>query len=255
MQRKKETMIARYGDRQTFLSKFNPDLQMRICKDKQLCFFGDAPVLSELNMTYGEMTATMWLIPQLYDLSEYCGCKEKLQGRPLEQCASVIAAEFFYLKVSELMLFFHRFKSGRYGRFYGSVDPMVITTALRTFLTERVTEIEERDKREKEIADREARKGAITYEEYVARNGRMENITADPLRNPIAAVARPQRTERKAMTEDELLKMAHDIVNNIYNADESTMDSFRKAFRRYANADPEDYLKTHSGNPQRDSRP
>lgn len=35
------------------------------------------------------------------------------------------------------MLFFHRFKAGRYGRFYGSVDPLVITTALREFLRDR----------------------------------------------------------------------------------------------------------------------
>jgi len=159
-------MIARYGDRQTFLSKFNPDLQMRICKDKQLCFFGDAPVLSELNMTYGEMTATMWLIPQLYDLSEYCGCKEKLQGRPLEQCASVIAAEFFYLKVSELMLFFYRFKTGRYGRFYGAVDPLVITSALRDFIRERNDVIFLHDQQERERQLAESRKGCVTREEY-----------------------------------------------------------------------------------------
>ena len=111
LQRKKEMMITRYGDRKGFLQKFNPDLQMKICRDKQLCFFGDAPVLSEINMAYGKMTATMWLVPQLYNLSEYCGVKDKLEGKPLEECASVIAADFYYLKVSELMLFFHWFKS------------------------------------------------------------------------------------------------------------------------------------------------
>lgn len=81
--------------------------------------------------------AVMWLLPQLYDLSEYCGVKNKLQGKPLEGCAHVIATEFYYLKVSELMLFFHRFKSGRYGKFYGTVDPLVITSALREFDAER----------------------------------------------------------------------------------------------------------------------
>ena len=38
------------------------------------------------------------------------------------------------MKLPELMLFFQQFKAGKYGRFYGSVDPMVITTALQEFL-------------------------------------------------------------------------------------------------------------------------
>jgi hypothetical protein len=168
-------MITRYGDRTKFLSLFNPDLQMKVCKDSQLCFFGDAPVLSELNMAYGEMTATMWLVPQLYDLSEYCGCKEKLQGKPLEECASVIATEFYWLKVSELMLFFHRFKSGRYGRFYGSVDPLVITTSLREFLKERICVIEAREQEERRIKDEESKRNAITYEEYLKLKREREN--------------------------------------------------------------------------------
>lgn len=159
-------MISRYGDRTKLLTLFNPDLQMKICKDSQLCFFGDAPLLSELNMAYGEMTATMWLVPQLHNLSEYCGCKERLQGAQLEECARLIAMEFPFLKVSELMLFFHRFKAGLYGRFYGSVDPLVITTALRSFLRERDYAIDRREQAERERQREEERKRAITWEEY-----------------------------------------------------------------------------------------
>ena len=91
----------------------------------------------------------MWLVPQLYNLSEYCGCREKLQGTPLEECASVIAMEFYYLTVTELMLFFHWFKTGRYGRFYGSVDPLVITTSIREFIRERNTEIDRHEREER----------------------------------------------------------------------------------------------------------
>ena len=122
---------------------------MKICSDTNLCFFGESPVLSEINMAYGEKTSMMWLIPQLFDLSEYCGCKEKLDETKLRQLAYVISTEFYYLKVTELMLFFHRFKSGRYDRFYGSVDPLLITRSLRTFLTERNCEIDRHDNEER----------------------------------------------------------------------------------------------------------
>ena len=160
-----QRMMEMYGSRENLLKVFNPDAQMKLCHDADDCIFGDYPTLANLT-AFGKGTPIAWLIPQLYDLSEYCGCRDKLQGRPLEECASVIAAEFFYLKISELMLFFHRFKSGRYGRFYGSVDPLLITTSLRTFLSERGNAYFEHENRERMAEAREGRKNAVTWEEY-----------------------------------------------------------------------------------------
>lgn len=179
--KKTTTLINRYGDKNHFLAIFNPDLQAKACKFPDRCFFGDAPTLAEINITYGDTMATMWLIPQLYDLSEYCGCKDKLQGKPLEQCASVIAGEFFYLKVSELMLFFHRFKTGRYGRFYGAVDPLVITTSLRDFIRERNDAYAIHEQEERKAREKEERRGKVlmSYEEYKELNRICEQIEAE----------------------------------------------------------------------------
>ena len=120
-----------------FLTNYNPATQREVCSNQSLCYFGDFPSLAKINSTYGVQTSVAWLIPQLMDLSEFCGCKDKLQGEPLEECAWLIAQNYFYLKISELMLFFNYFKQGRYGRFYGSVDPLVIMTSLQQFLRER----------------------------------------------------------------------------------------------------------------------
>lgn len=158
-------LVERYGERQEFLTAFNPSYQQTICAEADVCYFGDYPTLAELK-AYGERFPTAWLIPQLYNLSEYCGCRDKLQGTPLEECAFTIATEFYYLKISELMLFFHRFKSGRYGRFYGSVDPLVITTSLRDFLRERGAAYDRHEAEERERQREESRKGCITWEEY-----------------------------------------------------------------------------------------
>lgn len=176
LQPKSKEIVKAYGDRENFLITFNPDMQRAICNDREVCLFGGAPTLAELNMTYGSQTAAMWLVPQLYNLSEYCGCRDKLQGTPLEECASVIAIEFFYLSVTELMLFFHWFKSGRYGRFYGSVDPLVITTSIREFIRERNTEIDRHEREEREKADEEHRRKhpPISYEEYLRRKAKRE---------------------------------------------------------------------------------
>ncbi len=148
--------------------KYSPDYQREICGTPDECFFGDYPTLSALKARYGRNAATIWMLAQLHNLSEYCGCKGKLEGNPLEECAYVIGTEFAGLKVSELMLFFHRFKAGQYGRFYGSIDPLIITESLRKFCEERAAAIdrheEERRKREQE----ESRKGCVTYAEWKA---------------------------------------------------------------------------------------
>lgn len=66
------------------------------------------------------------------------------------------------------MLFFHRFKAGRYGRFYGSVDPLVITTAIREFIAERAIAYERHDQAERDAREKEQLRKSppITYEEY-----------------------------------------------------------------------------------------
>ena len=161
----KMMLVKKYGEREAVLTQFNPSYQREICTSADTCYFGDYPTLAELK-GYGKNFPTAWLIPQLYNLSEYCGCKDKLQGTPLEECAFTIAAEFYYLKISELMLFFHRFKAGRFGRFYGSVDPLVIVTSLREFLRERIYAIERRKQEEHEREREEWKKNAVTWPQY-----------------------------------------------------------------------------------------
>lgn len=93
----------------------------------------------------------------------------------VDAVSAVIADNFGYLKLSELMLFFQQFKAGRYGRFYGSVDPLVITEALQSFLDfraermaaiEKVKRQEEERKREAQRAEQERNGELMTAEEW-----------------------------------------------------------------------------------------
>jgi len=162
-------LSSKHGDRDAFLVKYNPDCQLAQTADAEECHFGDHPTLSQLRVGYGSRMPVIWLLPQLYSLSEYCGCKNKLQGRPLQECASIIAADFHWLKVSELILFFHRFKSGCYGRFYGTVDPLVITTALRDFCDERWQAYAKHEQEQREQREREQEARATSWEEHCMR--------------------------------------------------------------------------------------
>lgn len=166
----KTAVLQKYGqDGLAVLEQYNPDCIFRRQMTADECFFGKYPTLGGLRAQYDSRFPSAWLMAHLYDLSEYCGCKDKLEGKALQQCASVIAMEFYYLKVSELMLFFHCFKSGRYGRFYGSVDPLVITQSLREFLKDRAYS-HDRHKEEAEAHDQEEkRKTSETWEDYCMR--------------------------------------------------------------------------------------
>ena len=142
-------------------------MQMELCSDVKDCIFGDYPTLSHLKVAYGYNAAKFWLIPQIFNLSEYCGVKNKLQGASLEETAAVIATEYSYLKISELMLFFHRFKAGRYGQFFGNVDPLIITSSLREFLKERNNEIAQEEQAQLAERHKDEMQDAITYEEWL----------------------------------------------------------------------------------------
>ena len=162
----KTMLISKYGDRETCMVRYNPDMQRQLCQDSDECFYGDHPTLGQLRAAYGNNAPVMWLIPQLYNLSEYCGCRDKLQGRSLEECAEVITQHFYYLKVSEIMLFLNQFKAGRYGRFYGSIDPLVIVTSLRDFLIERSAAIDRMEAKERDRQREESKIGAVSWEEF-----------------------------------------------------------------------------------------
>lgn len=246
LQQKSNEIMVTYGNRENFLATFNPDLQRDLCTNPDVCFFGGAPTLSQLNAAYGSQTAAMWLIPQLYNLSEYCGCKDKLEGNPLKECASVIATEFYFLSVSELMLFFHRFKSGRYGRFYGSVDPLVITTSLRDFLKERIRAYDEREKAEKEKADREAAKNAITWEEYCMKNfGELRTHPMLRKTEEEKKAAKAKKAEVKQSGYDKAIFEIAETIEFDEIVDKHTKQVFVEKFKKHHGFTPKEYIKKY----------
>lgn len=130
-------IAAKYGDSQHFCKIVNPSAQVSFARQPERACGGNYPTLAEISQTYGRNFAEEWLIPQIYDLSVFTGAKKGLSEMQQEMLVRMIASEYPQLKVTEILLFFYRFKTGRYGRFYGSVDPMVVMEALGTFLQER----------------------------------------------------------------------------------------------------------------------
>ena len=154
LQPKVDSLLSQHGDINDFMLANNPDMQAACARDVERSHFGTSPFLVVLNYAYSETAAEQWLVPQLIDLCAYCGVREKLNERQMRQLAGVIVSEYGYLKTTELMLFFHRFKAGQYGLFYGSIDPLVIMQAIEKFCKERRTAVE-RHEREQERRQKE----------------------------------------------------------------------------------------------------
>lgn len=159
-----------------FMLKVTPDTGYKFVRNLEAAFMRNYPTLTEVNITYGEGTADNWLTTQLADLSLFTGAKnfDKYQQ---SQTARLIASQYYYLKITELLVFFAWFKSGRYGKFYGSVDPMQITCALREFMEDRNEQIVkyEQAERERKIAEERKANPTCSYEEWAKRHGKPIN--------------------------------------------------------------------------------
>lgn len=159
-------MIKRFGDKDTFLKKVNPSTQSSFASRPDVAVMGDYPTLTDLRNAYGKNFPAIWLVAQIDNLTLFTGAKN-ITEQQHEELARIIAQEYKFLKVTELLLFFYRFKTGYYGRFYGAVDPMVITCALRDFMKERNIFISQHED-ERNNREREAQKATptCTHEEY-----------------------------------------------------------------------------------------
>lgn len=162
-------MQARYGNAEKFLNTFNPDMQVLAARFAERAYLGTAPSLEAVGLGYGEQTVIVWCCIQLENINLFAGVKEKMPVSRQRELSRLLLAEYPYLKVTELLLFFHRLKCGRYGRFYGMVDALFITSALMQFMDERHTETKRyvaARKKEKEMPVENTSAG-ITYEEYL----------------------------------------------------------------------------------------
>ena len=115
------------------------------------------PTLAAYDRLYGEGCAEDWVCMQITVLFAASSSREKGLVDGIRLFASAFAGEVRQYKLSELMLFFARYKAGKYDNSYASFDAKRIGNAFfKEFLKERVYEIDkcERAKVQQEIEQR-----------------------------------------------------------------------------------------------------
>ena len=157
-------VTSRYGSLDNVLDLFAPKHQGDYTLNVQRCYFGTAPRLLGLKFAYGDSAPIEWLSYQIIDLNRYSNCK-MMTDYQVRELASIISREYFFLSLTELMLFFAKVKSAEYGQlFYGAVDPIPLMGALKRFAEERAEIVRKHEDEEARAArQREYEANRHTY--------------------------------------------------------------------------------------------
>lgn len=171
--RQARELRGRYENGEAFLLAFNPGIQAAAAREPMRCFFGSAPTLRTVELAFGDDVSVAWLIAQLTDMSASCGTKKKMADKDqLKQLAEMIAQRYYWLRASELMLFFWRVKIGDYMETWGEVDGREVMKALKLFIKDRAAAIERRDLEAAAERARQSREGAVSFEEWCSMTDR-----------------------------------------------------------------------------------
>ncbi|MCE5175833.1 MAG: DUF6633 family protein [Bacteroidales bacterium] len=162
-------VIELYGDSGTFLSRMNPSTQIIAAENPEKAYKSEIS-LTKVKLAFGMPFLKVWLMAQLENLNDFCGTKSKMTIDQMDELTGIIAVDYGYLRAAEILLFFHRLKKGQYGQFYGSVDPLMIASALFQHVKDRQIEISriEAAENQKRLDNqrKEWKNNAISREEY-----------------------------------------------------------------------------------------
>ena len=134
------------------------------------CFSGTAPTLTRLRLA-SPGTEKTWLEAQISYLNTFCGTEKKMDNLQIDAISNAFVNSYGYIKLTELMVFFANIASGKFGKFYGAVDPMQIMTNFCEFMKYRSVMLDKIES-ERRSAEREAMLNnpkCITRAEYEAQ--------------------------------------------------------------------------------------
>lgn len=136
MELKKDTTLAKQS--QSLIESYRGSYHKSITD----AIRSELPALATIRKQQGEKVCIAVLIQILADCVEFFNVGKSMNDAQLVETCKLIMNEFYFLKVSDLQLFFSRFKSGYYGQLFDRLDGSVIIIALRAYCEERITTAE-----------------------------------------------------------------------------------------------------------------
>lgn len=124
-------------------SRFDPSKWGYVAQNAEKAYKADVPYLIHIENTYGRAYATMWIRAHVLALFGSSSCKDEEIANGIKLFAETFTSQTKGFKLSELMLFFARYKAGRYDNSYSAFDARRIGNAFfKEFLPERNRELD-----------------------------------------------------------------------------------------------------------------
>lgn len=129
-------VVERYGSAEKFLIAMSPAVQSIAAMNPDEVYRSPYTI-TKVRLAFGADVVNAWLMTHLEHLNDYTGVRTKINIDQMRELAGNIIINYGYLKAAELLLFFHRLNNAFYGKLYGSVDPIMIASALCQYSEER----------------------------------------------------------------------------------------------------------------------
>lgn len=132
----------KYPSRSDVERAYAPNLWGYTLSNPERAYIAECPTLLIYDKLYGEGSSTIWIHIHVTALYGASPSKDKELANSIAIFSETFAAEARQYKLSELMLFFGRYKAGRYDNSYQSFDTKRIGNAFfKEFLIQRKNEI------------------------------------------------------------------------------------------------------------------
>ena len=152
------------------LKDFAPNLCAKFANEAlERCFSAKTYTLTQLRLNCAGLQNS-WLSAQITYLNSISGATQMTEMQMM-MLVSNISQTYGYLKITELMVFFFQLAGGKYGKFYGAVDPMQIMVDLNEFMKYRSVMLDkiESERRSEERNKMLSNPKCITREQYEAQ--------------------------------------------------------------------------------------
>lgn len=158
------------------LEEYNPSEQTTVACNPTFCVMCDAPTLAKVKEEYGDQVVYDWLALELNNYQDFVGVKEEKKApyEIIKELSRMMLNRYYYLKLTEFMLFFQRLKYGDYGEMYGCVDAVRILKAIKGFIDDRNILIDKELARQREEQYKRDKANAVSREEYERRKAERE---------------------------------------------------------------------------------
>lgn len=165
-----KAFLTKFPNRSDVERVYAPNLWGYTLNYPERAFKAECPTLLTYDKLYGEGSSTIWIHIHVTALYGASPSKDKELANSIAIFSETFSAEVRLYKLSELMLFFGRYKAGRYDNSYQSFDTKRIGNAFfKEFLPQWRNEIAlyiHRQQQEAYLESRELPKGYVVPEGY-----------------------------------------------------------------------------------------